>query len=240
MGLRLRRKQLSIKSGIEILIVLFIVVGAIGQFIIKRIDDKQSAGQRKDLVSKIDKLQETLEEKNQKIAELERRVNVINSLEIRVSFDAITENQPISDRQGEVGILSAVELLLHDKTRFRFVSDLQAYSQQITPTIYQKKFIYRPEEPTQICGRSINFLEQINKFAFNYHDFLLPVKFSKNKSNKISIALLLNGVEVVALSNVALAPSGFLDSGEYVMAVNEAFRNIPEKYNLQLKAKEGR
>lgn len=72
------------------------------------------------------------EYKNQKqINALEKRVNVINSIEIRVNLDEITEKGTPGERETSAGIQSAIALFTADKTRHRFVTDFQFSFQQM-------------------------------------------------------------------------------------------------------------
>jgi len=185
------------------------------------------------VISAVMHMQET-----KKSSELERKANIISSLEMRVWLGEITEKRPISELQTSPGIQNAVALFTKDKTRFRFVTDFQFSYQQATPTLRRAFFTYKPEEPVAILGRNIKFLENMDKFAFNYSDFLKPIGFkSPNKGNVISISVLLNGVEVVSLNNVPIK-AGSLLSGQLVLDVSPAFKDIATKYSRQLEARE--
>lgn len=228
---------MSVKLSLEILMVVLVVGGAIGQFIIQRLESKESSQVRIELLGKIDKLQGTLEERNQRIAELDRRVNVINSLEIRVSLDEVTQERPVSDVETCAGKQSAVSLFNKDKTRFRFVTDFQFSFQQVSKNLRRAFFVYRPEEPTQILGRNIGFLEATEKLAANYSDFLEPIGFDpKNQTHMISISFLLNGLETIFLNNIEIAET--LSAGQFLLDVNQTFKDISEKYSRQFLAKD--
>ncbi len=108
------------------------------------------------------------EYKNQKqINSLEKRVNIINSLEIRVNLDEITQKGKQGEKNTSVGIQSVVALFTKDKIRHRFVTDFQFSFQQLSENIRRATFIYIPEEPTKILGRSIDYLKQIEIFSCN-------------------------------------------------------------------------
>jgi hypothetical protein len=175
--------------------------------------------------------------KSERIAELAKRVNVLNSLEIYVNLDEITENRELTQKETSVGIQSVVGLFTTDNTRFRFVTDFQFSYQQISQNIRRVMFIYRPEEPTKILGRNIEFLEKMDNFAFNYTGFINPIGFNRNNTNHmISITILLNGINVVSLENIGIT-EGKLYSGQLVHNVSEAFKNISEKYQKKIESK---
>jgi len=174
---------------------------------------------------------------SERIAALAKRVNVINSLEIYVDLDEITENRELTEKETSAGIQSVVGLFTSDGTRFRFVTDFQFSYQQISQNIRRAMFIYTPEEPTKILGRNIEFLETMGKFAFNYIDFIDPIGFNRNNTNHmISISILLNGTKVVSLENIGIT-DGKLYTGQLVHNVSDAFENISQKYQKEIESK---
>lgn len=226
---------------LTILGIILIAIGTLftylGQDINNRIHQSKLVKQNRELSNKIDKYQKDLSEKDNKIQELQKRVNVINSLDIIIFLDEITPNKPITKKETSAGIQSAIALFSKDETRFRFVTDFQFSFQQISANIRRATFIYKPEEPTQILGRSIEFLEQMEKFVFNYVNFIDPIGFDRNNQiHKVNIKLLLNGIEVVSLENIPIE-QGQLYSGQLVIDVNESFKDTSEIYQRQINLK---
>ena len=170
-------------------------------------------------------------------AHVKRRVNVLHSIELHVSIDAVTPDRPETGKLWSLGLGSVVALFSSDMTRYRFVSDLEFCTQQISPNVNRIMFVYKPEDPTQLLGRQITFLEEIHTFVCDYSKFSRRCGFDTgNESNVVNVLVLLNGVEVVELR--IIATPGLLTSGQASFDISEAFDNISEKYALRLKAKE--
>jgi hypothetical protein len=218
------------------LTILGIFLVAIGTVLTIVGQNIESAKDSRILTDNIASLKETVVQKDERISDLEKRVNVINSLEIYVKLDEITENKVPGEKSTSVGIQSVVALFTKEKTRHRFVTDFQFSYQQLSPNIRRAMFVYGPEEPTKILGKSIDYLNGMEVFAANFTKFIDLVGFDrKNQDHMISLTVLLNGVEIVTLNNLPI-PQGQLYSGQLNLDVTESFVNISGRYQQQIEA----
>ncbi len=174
------------------------------------------------------------------ITELGRRANIIQSIELHISIDAVTTVRPTTAKSTSVGVQSAVALFSEDNTRYRFVTDYQWSIQQVSPTLRRISFVYKPEEPSQLLGHQIEFLEQMELFVCNYSGFFKQ-RVSDDTGSEgtyMNLTILLNGLDVITLRKRYAAP-GVLFSGQAKMDMSKEFANISERYALRLRAKSG-
>ena len=121
-------------------------------------------------------------------------------------------------------------LFAKDGTRFRFATDYQFSTQQVTPNLRRVSFVYKPETPAEIIGQPINLLSRMEKFAVNYSDFFKTIGFDTwNRPTKLHLKVLVNGIEVFNLPG-QVAAARVLESGQAVMDVTQAFDAIPDTY----------
>jgi hypothetical protein len=173
--------------------------------------------------------------KDGRIHELQNRLSIISSLEIRIYLDEMTVNKPVSEKETSAGIQSVIALFAVDKTRYRFVTDFQFSSEQVTPEVRRAYFVYKPEDPSQILGKKVSLLGQIDKFVFNYSGFIEPLNFDKsNPNHRISLSVLMNGIEIVSIKEKPIPPK-LLYSGEATLDVHEQFRNAELVYQKYAK-----
>ena len=145
-------------------------------------------------------------------------------------------NKIPGQKSTSAGIQSVVALFTKEKVRHRFVTDFQFSFQQLSPNIRRAMFVYRPEEPTKILGKKIDYLNDIEMFAANFSNFIDHIGFDrKNQEHMISITVLLNGVEIVTLNNLAIT-EGSLYSGQLNFEITKSFQNISERYQEQIEA----
>ncbi|MCK5100079.1 MAG: hypothetical protein KAR45_18355 [Desulfobacteraceae bacterium] len=221
-------------NWITILGIICVALGTIISIVGQNIESDRSSH---DLKQNIQSLKETVIRRDQRILDLEKRVNVISSLEIRVNLDEITKDKVPSEKSTSAGIQSVVALFTKEKIRHRFVTDFQFSFQQLSPNIRRAMFVYRPEEPTKILGKSIDYLNDIEMFAANFTDFIDPIGFDRHiQEHMISLTVLLNGVEIVTLNNLAIT-TGNLYSGQLNLDMTKSFQNISESYQEQIEAK---
>lgn len=98
-------------------------------------------------------------------------------------------------------------------------------------------FVYTPEEPTVILGRNIDYLEQMELFVCDYTGFIGPLGFNKdNKNHKLNLTILLNGIEIISLNNLAISNSQ-LYSGQLKFDISDSFRKISERYQKEIERK---
>jgi len=188
------------------------------------------------LLVKIENYQKDLKNKQDRINELEKKSNIIQSLELHVFVNIKTLKSQVTDRETSPGLSSAIALFTKDKMRYRFVTDFQFAMHQITPTIKRIEFIYRPENPLQILGKQIDFLKNMNKFVCNYQNFLERVKISDKLGSTVDINVFVNGVDVITLRDLN-SNAGVLSGGQAVLNINDSFEKIPERYIVKIREK---
>ena len=170
------------------------------------------------------------EVQDKKVAELESRLSLINTIELHVFIYEKTEVRPKEEIKTGMGMQSAVAFFNKDNTRFRFITDFQFSHQQIDSNTNMGSLKYKPEEPSQIIGKDISFIENFEVFAYNYSDFLQYFDFDKkNKNHRIGIKLFINGIEVMDLNNIG-HENGELYSGLLSLNLKEQFQNLKRKY----------
>ena len=219
---------------LAILGVFLVSIGTILTIIGQNI---QSGKNTRQLTDNIQALRQTVVQKDERISDLERRINVINSLEIRVNLDEITKDKTPGEKETSAGLQSAVALFSKGKVRHRFVTDFQYSVQQLSPNIRRATFVYRPEEPTKILGKSIDYLDSMEIFVVNFTDFIDPLGFNRqSQEHMVSVTVLLNGVEIVTLNNLAVH-KGQLYSGQLKLDVTKTFRDISAQYQKQIEAR---
>jgi len=188
------------------------------------------------LITKLDKYQEDLKNKQHRINELENKSNIIQSLELHVFVNIKTLESQATDRETSAGLSNAIALFAKDKTRYRFVTDFRFTIQQITPTVKRIEFIYRPEDPVQILGKQIDFLENMEKFVCNYQTFLRKVNITDNLGSTVNINVFVNGIDVITLRDLN-CNAGVLSGGQAALSINDSFKKIPERYIVKIKEK---
>ena len=180
---------------------------------------------------------ETITELEAAQAEFTLAAKTIKSLELYVSIDAITATSPTTEAQTSVGLLSAVALFSKDKNRYRLVTDYKFSREQRTPNVHRISFVYRAETPTQVLGHQIDLLRQMEKLAVDYSTFFKEIPFDPGPHpTRLHLVVLLNGVEVVNLSEQEAGP-GVLASGMATLDVARVFEQIPETYSQKIKQK---
>jgi len=171
------------------------------------------------------------------ISELELRANTIQSIQLHVSIDAMTPSRPIGNKETSVGLMSAVALFSKDKTRYRFVTDYQYSMQQISENVNRLMLVYSPEDPTQLLGKPISYLQNMDAFKCDYSDFFRQAGFDPGSmGNPVSITVFLNGVDVVVLDDRRAAP-GVLANGQATMNMSKDFAQVSNLYSSRIRAK---
>ena len=168
------------------------------------------------------------------IDELEKKANIIQSLKLHIFVNIKTLESQVADQQTSAGLSSVIALFAKDKTRYRFVTDFQYTTHQITPTVKRIEFIYRPENPLQIYGKQIDFLKNMDKFVCNYQDFLETVEISDNLGSAVDINVFVNGVNVITLQNLN-CNAGVLSGGQATLNISDSFEKISERYIVKIK-----
>ncbi len=72
---------------------------------------------------------------------------------------------------------------------------------------------------------------------YDYKKFIDPLGFNKNNENhKINLVILLNGIEVISLNNLAIT-KGQLYSGQLNFNVSDSFKGISVRYQKEIESK---
>ena len=167
---------------------------------------------------------------NDKAEKLEKKIKIISSLEFRMSVDEITSPTPLTNKETSAGIQSVVGLFDQKNNRYRFVTDFQFGVQQIFSNKNRITFIYKPEDPDQILGKTIDMLSKIKTFVCNFSK--LPEIFGKPnnlKTHLISCALYLNGIKINIFQDYKLE-NGRLYQGQINIPISNQFSKIEATY----------
>ena len=213
------------KTGnwIQILAIALIFIGGILQ-ISKFIIDKKIR-KFKEANAIIEK-----EEQEKKVAELETRLSLINAIDLHVFIYEKTSTKPKGEVKTGMGMQSAVAFFNENEERFRFVTDFQFSHQQIDFETNVGILKYKPENPSQIIGKDISFLENFKVLVYNYSDFLQYLGFDrKNTIHRLGIKLFINGIEIMDLKNIG-HENGELYSGQLSINLEEQFEDLNKKY----------
>lgn len=195
-----------------ILLIIFLAV-SIGQFVISYCREKASRSQ---------------------LSELQQKASVIHTLELHVSVDAITPPSEPEPKGTSMGLSSVVALFSKDKIRYRFVTDYQYTIQQVDATTKRMTLRYEPEDPVQLLGRQINYLENIEKFVCDYSRLFEISGFGASSDNyTVKISVLINGVETIVIVGTPVEKI-LLSSGQAILDVSEGFTHVREIYDRQL------
>jgi len=185
--------------------------------------------------SALQRLHQELERVKTRTSEIVKRTNIISYFELRVELDETSSsNKSVSEKETSAGIQSAVALFDAKKNRYRFVTDFQFSYQQISPKYRKAFFVYHPEDPSQLLGKSLRVLNTIEAFGCNYSAFANPIGFSSSGVvNRITVAISVNGVQIPIFTSSEL-PANQLFSRQLEFNVSESFDHFDEKYSLAL------
>ena len=227
----------TLQSTYFVILIVGIVLTAVGTWGTNYYSKKASDAKDLDLQHKLSESDRShradLIKKDEEIADLNKKVNVIHTMELQVAIDLPTDPRPIGEKETSVGLSSSVALFTDEKIRYRFVTDFQYSTWQIQDNINRIMFRYEPEEPSQILGRPIEFLSDIKIFVCNYSSFLEKVGFTPgDKGSVVTIEIFLNGVRIADLKNTA--DPGVLAKGQAELDVSSIFSNITEQYSTKL------
>ena len=175
-----------------------------------------------------------LRETKGKTEELERSANIIHSLELRIDLNIPTQPRALTEGGADVGVQNVVALFTKDKTRHRFVTDFKVTDQQLNGRLRRLSFVYQPESPTEIYGRPIEYLSQVDTFACRFGDILKQEHAEFAGPGLLDITLLVNGVQVISLRDQQGDPQVLMEQ-QAILPVADAFRNVPEIYKSRLR-----
>ena len=181
-----------------------------------------------------EELNTTLKQRNEKLKELETRVSVINSVEVHIFVDEKTTEKDIGKLKTNLGITFAIAFFNEKNKRFRFVTDGTFSNQQIDKNTNRGTLKFKPENPSQILGKSISFLENFEVLAYNFSEFDQYFEFERtNKTHRITVHFYLNGTKVLDLSNIP-HNDGKLFEGQLSLNLKNQFQRFEEKYQEKI------
>lgn len=167
------------------------------------------------------------------INDLERQTSSIQTFKMFVDIDAVTDSSTPGEKSTSAGLASAVAFFSKDDTRYRLVTDFQFSIQQIDANINKLSLVYELEQPNQILGKQLDFLESMDKFVCDYQQFFQDTGFNPGSAgNRIHMSIMINGVDVI--DTEINADPGVLAGGKAVLDVSDAFKDITKKYRDRL------
>ena len=161
----------------------------------------------------------------------------MRSIELRVTVESTTTPLVPGSETFDSGLGSVVALFTIDKQRFRFVSDARVFDQQVTETRRRLRFVYTPEDPTQVLGRPIAFLETFDVLAVNYVEIFQTEKFDTSLGGTaFECVIVVNGLPIAQV-RADVQPNGLLSKQQANLNVAETFSKIPAAYKTIIGAK---
>lgn len=156
--------------------------------------------------------------------------SIIRSIEFRVNLDFYAKEGTVIKKGASAGLSSVIALFSHDKIRYRFITDYQFSESKLDSNRGRVSFTYKPENPEQILGKEIKFLETITTLVINYSEFIkiTHLEIDKNKPMTFNWDMYLNGVRVISQSSTVVADT--ICNGQTSMGVSTYFSNIDEIY----------
>ncbi|MGX1927759.1 hypothetical protein [Flagellimonas sp. 2504JD4-2] len=175
-------------------------------------------------------LNETLKQRNDRLKELETRVRIIHSVEVHMFIDEKTTDRDIGELKSNMGISFAIAFFNEKNERFRFVTDGTFSNQQINKNTNRGTLKFRPENPSQVLGKNISFLESFEVLVYNFSESYQYFEFDKiNKTHRITLHFYLNGTKVLDLRNIP-HDNGKLSEGQLSLDLKNEFSKLEEKY----------
>jgi hypothetical protein len=228
---------MSTKTIIELGILFLVVGGAIGQYVIQKYDQKVSSKKNEKMSLEInvlnkdvDTLTQVIDDKDKIITSLEKKLNVINSLNIFVKIKIKTQPSEITPKQTSTGLQNILGLFTNDSTRYRFATNFQFSTEQKKSDTKYIYFEYLPEDPKVLYSKSIELLENFSTIGFDFKNIFKRLKIiSSNSVYEISLSLVLNGVEIVN-SDKFVVTHEQINSGTFSYEIPQLFKGVNEKY----------
>lgn len=162
---------------------------------------------------------------------------LIRSIELRVAVETITTPVVAASETFDFGLGSVIALFTKDKQRFRFASDMRVFDQQVSETRRRLRFVYTPEDPTQLLGRPIALLETFDVLAINFVDIFQTEKFDTSLGGTdFECGIVVNGLPI-ALVRADVQPNGLLNKQQANLNVADTFSQIPAAYKAVIGAR---
>ena len=190
---------------------------------------------------KLDEIQRGVNDIKDRTIGVELAANAIRTLELYIEFDIPTAPSKTDQRASSVGLTAPVAFFDSQKARYRFANlDYQFGDWQMRPTLHRFEFICRPETPTELVGRQIGFLTNMEVLAINYSEFIreaLHVPLGEGDV-RVQVRVLVNGIEVV--NETRNTTVRVLTGGQATLDITRAFGNIESVYKAKLRQSTGR
>ena len=121
------------------------------------------------------------------------------------------------------------------RQRIRFTTDFTVRDQQVETNVRRLSFVYRPETPADILGRSIDFLASISVLGVSYGEIFQTLHVAAaNEQTRLHLTIMVNGIVVGAVYEGA--PPGLLASKQAHFALSEVFSRAPSVYRSTAQA----
>lgn len=164
--------------------------------------------------------------------ELNSRLKIINSIEIRSEIDFPTLNS-VSEKYTNSGISSSIALFDSNRERYRFITDFQWSGQQITTNTHRIYFTYKPENPEQILGKPLTSLENIQHLAIRYDWFVknyLNTPLDITGTTTLNYKFFVNGVNIGTYKSSVKNDLLYNSTSTLLTNISPFLKNIDKKY----------
>jgi hypothetical protein len=162
---------------------------------------------------------------------------LVQSLVIEVRINQQTSPKTPSGPETSLGLQSVVALFTTAGQRIRFVTDYHIVDQQLTAATRQLTLVYSPETPSEVLGKEIGFLGQIEELVVNYAEIFRIIGFAGGgEPTSLDLLVRLNGVEVVN-NRGGIDRSGVLARGQARLNVAPLFQRVPDVYDQAVSPK---
>lgn len=162
---------------------------------------------------------------------------LIRSTELRVAVETTTPRMAPAPETFDLGLGSVLALFTKGKQRFRFASDMRVFDRQVTETRRRLRFVYTPEDPTQLLGRPIALLETFDVLAVDLSEIFQTEKFDTTLGGTtFEAGIVVNGLPIAQV-RVDVQPNGLLNKEQANLSVAETFSKIPDAYKAAIGAK---
>lgn len=162
---------------------------------------------------------------------------LIRSIELRVAVETNTTPAAPTSETFDLGLGSVIALFTKDKQRFRFASDTRVFDQQVSERRRRLRFVYTPEDPTELLGRPIALLETFDVLAVNLVEILQTEKFDTGLGGTVfECGIVVNGLPIAQI-RADVRPNGLLNKQQTNLNVAETFSKIPAAYKAVVGAK---
>ncbi len=158
---------------------------------------------------------------------------LIHTLELHVALDLETTRADVSGEKRDFGLTSFVALFARDGKRFRFESDATIRDEQISADVRRLRFVYRPENPSDMLGKPVAWLASMVAFGVDYSEILNIKQIGvEDAASRLLCRVLVNGVPVGQLQTAI--PKGAISRRGLSWTAEKVFAEMPNVYNEAL------